>query len=84
MQRLHAEHVEEVRRHHPAQHAVRLAAVEQRERHPVVLDEAVEGRELLPVVADLLDRERDVGRAGPLRLLPGKHQLVPVGVRQRL
>ena len=83
VQRLHAEHVEEVRRHHPGQHAVRLAPVQQRERHAVVLDEAVHGRELLPVVAYLLDREGDVGRAGPLRLLPGEHQLVPVGVGQR-
>ena len=83
VERLHAEHVEEVRRHHPGQHAVRLAPVEQGERHAVVLDEAVERRELLPVVADLLDREGDVRRAGPLRLLAGEHELVPVGIRQR-
>ena len=82
VQRLHAEHVEEVRRHHPGEHAVRLAAVEQGERHPVVLHEAVERGELRPVVADLLDREGDVGRAGPRRLLPGEDQLVTVGVRQ--
>ena len=42
-QRLHAEHVKEVRRHHAGQHLVRLAAVEQRERHAVILDETVQG-----------------------------------------
>ena len=41
-ERLHLQHVEEVRRHDAGPHAPRLAAAEQGEVHGVVLDDAVE------------------------------------------
>ena len=83
-QRLHAKHGEKVGRHHPGQHPVRLTAVQERERHAVILDEAVQRLQLVAVVDDLLDRERNVLGAGAGCLLAREHQLVPVAVGQRL
>ena len=78
-----AEDIEEVGGHHPRQHVVRLAAVEQRERHAVVLHEPRHRSELLPVVDDFLRGERNVFGAGHERLLAGDHQPIAVLIRER-
>ena len=59
VQRLHAQHVEVVRRHHASREPFGFLAPEQVEEHVVEFDDAVQ-RARLPVVIHLLRREADV------------------------
>ena len=56
-ERLHAEHVKVVPGNDSGFHPFRFASAEQDEIHVVILDQAVEGMALRPVVADLRHRE---------------------------
>ena len=81
--RLRAEHREEVRRHQPADGAVRLAAPEHAEREVAELDELVDRLRPSAIVGHLGKRERRiVDPGGDLRLSQG-HDAVGFGIRKR-
>ena len=82
-QRLHAEDLEEVRRHQPAGRAMRVAAAEHVEGPVAELDELVDGLRRGPVVGDFLEREAGVLDAGAHRRLAEVHDAVGLGVGQR-
>ena len=82
--RVHAQHVEEVRRHDSGLNPLRLAPTQKREPHRMVLHHSVQGFGVVPVVEDLLGREVHVLNTGPRRALTQEHQILTLAVRQRL
>ncbi len=83
-ERLDAEQIEVVRGHDGSVHAIGLAAAQQHERHGVVLDNVLDGREPGAVLGDFRNREPCVWLKDSRRRLPDAHQFVSVSVRQRL
>ena len=82
-ERRHAEEVEEVRRDDAGLDALRLGAAQQRERHRVVLDEALERLAGGAVVEELLLRETEARRRGLREGLAQHHQPLGLAVGQR-
>jgi len=81
--RLHAEHVEEVRRHDARRDPLRVGAPEEDEPHAVELDDAVDGVGP-PVVEDFLIGERHGVHACQRPLLAQDEQVLAALVGERL